>query len=407
MKILDWLGIDPMGWFLGDKEVSLRLIQMTMIVSQTSDPNDIKKAFFELLVPVRKRLPRIFSPLFVLGNISPLLLTYALHMGFRLFASRFIGGNNMSSIARTIRSYHAKGIQVNLDILGDAVFSEKEAQKYVDDYCRLFSELPKYGITASHDVSASVKISAAYSQIDPLSPDYSINVICDRLDPFFALAYASGFNIYFDALEREYRVIQFRVFERMHKKYGDTARFVLQSYFKDSLGMIDRLAEMQIRHSSPVWVRLVLGAYHSFEQYAAENRGLDIPVWTVKEDTNRNYQACFSEGIRRGLYMVSGTHNVDHILYALRHGSHETQLIRGMGEPYALGALVPKKLPVRFYVPVLLTKSFAQGVGFLIRRVDDNTGPESFLARYFGRKMKGAVRTLKDGIEEIEWREAA
>ncbi|MDP2676561.1 MAG: proline dehydrogenase family protein [bacterium] len=407
MKILDWLGVDPMGWFLGDKDVASRLIQMTMIVSQTNDPDDIKKAFFGLLEPVKDKLPRIFSLLFLSGKMSSALLAYELHIGFRIFAGRFIGGNDMPSIVRTIRSYHAKGIKVNLDILGDAVFSEKEAQKYIDDYCLLFSELPKYGINASHDVSASIKISAAYSQIDPSNPDYSVGVICNRLEPFFVLAQKFGFNIYFDALEREYREIQFRVFERMHKKYGDTARFVVQSYFKDSLGMIDRLAEMRVRHGSPVWVRLVLGAYHSFEQYTARIRGQDIPVWTVKEDTNRNFRACFSEGVRRSLCMVSGTQNADHILYALKNGSSGTQLLRGMGEPYAFGALVPQGFPVCFYVPVVLTKSFAQGIGFLIRRVDDNTGPESFLARYFGRKMKGAVRTLKEGIEEIEWRKAA
>jgi len=147
-------------------------------------------------------------------------------------------------------------------------------------------------------------------------------------------------------------------------------------------------------------VRLVLGAYHSFEQYTAQLRGWEVPVWTVKADTNRNFQMCFREGIRRSLCMVSGSQNADHILYALENGSYETQLLRGMGEPYAFGALVPQGFPVRFYVPVLLTESFAQGIGFLIRRVDDNTGPESFLARYHGTKMKEAVRVLAEGAKE-------
>ena len=405
MNVLECMGVDPMDWFLGDKEVASRLMQMTTIVSQTNDAGDIRDAFYEVLEPVHDRLPWTFAPLFASGRLSSRMLARELHWGFRLFAGRFIGGNDLSSISRTIRGYHKKKIKVNLDILGDAVFSETEAQKYVDDYCRLFSGLPKYGIDASYDVSASVKISAAYSQIDPLSLEYSVDMICDRLEPFFVLAQKTGFNIFFDALERDYREIQLRVFERYYKKYGAIARCVLQSYTTDSLEIIHRLARLHYRYGDELWVRLVLGAYHSFEQYLAELRGWHVPVWTVKEDTNRNFRACFIEGIRQGLHMVSGTHNVDHILHALVHGSYETQLIRGMGEPYAEQALIPNGLPVRFYVPVLLTSSFAQGIGFLIRRVDDNTGSESFLARFHGKKMKNAIDILQKGIQALPGRE--
>lgn len=395
MRLLDWVGVNPMKWFTGDEEVASRLIKMTKIVSQTTDADDIAQAFYEILEPVKNRLPWSFAPLFISRKLSSGVLAKELHWGFRLFAGRFIGGNDVPSIARTITEYQKKGIKVNLDILGDAVVSEREAQKYVDDYIYLFSELPKFGINIS-DISASIKISAAYSQIDLLRSAYAVDVIVARFKPFFELAQKRGFNIFSDGLERDYREIQFQIFERFYTKYGDIARFVHQSYFKDSL--FDRLIRLRAHVGADLWVRLVLGAYHAFEQYQAHLRSWDIPVETEKECTNHNFRRDFKKGITHKLHMVSGTHNMDHILFALKNGSFESQLIRGMGEPHAEEVLIPNGLPARMYVPVVLSNTFSQGIGFLIRRVDDNRGPESFLAKNSGALFKTALSQFKKEV---------
>ncbi|MBI4114859.1 MAG: proline dehydrogenase family protein [Candidatus Niyogibacteria bacterium] len=402
MKSLNPLNtIDPMVWFLGDEDVKERLAKVSRIVSQTKNKKVIQQIFYETLEPIQDRLPWPFKVLFYSGRLSPKLLAKELDFGFRLFAGRFIAGNDIPSIAKGINAYHkmgSTGSAANIDVLGDAVLSEKEAEEYVAYYMHVFQELPRY-LLPGVDVSASIKISAAFSQISPTRPEYSADVICERFDPFFAYMHKRGSHIYLDALEKDYREIQLLVFKRFYRKYGDTAANVLQSYFIDSADIQEELIREKADVGAELLNRLVMGAYHLFEQLTAELRNWQTPVHLKKENTVRNFCELWLRGIAGGLSMISGTNNARLLVFALRNGAKEIQLIFGMGEPYA-EVLNHYHVPNRFYRPILLTKSYAQGIGYLLRRVEDITGIESYLRMlYYHRNEE--LNMFEKGIKDF------
>src|SRR5205823_7670708 len=95
-------------------------------------------------------------------------------------ARQFMLGNNEKEIVATLRKLHEEDIAFTVDILGETVVSEAEADLYARRYLELLellgNELPKWPHTCKSNESprgplpalnVSVKISALYSQIHP------------------------------------------------------------------------------------------------------------------------------------------------------------------------------------------------------------------------------------------------
>lgn len=407
MKIMRRMGLDPMSWFLGDKEVAKALLQLTILVCQLNDSEQIARAFYEIMTPIRKKLPKSFLIPFFTGKISSALLAKELKTGMKIFAGKFIAGHDIPSISKTIRAYKKKGFGFTIDVLSDLCLSEKEAHDYIESYDTLITALPQH--IGNENLSASIKIYAAYSQMDKFSPQYSIDMICERFDDIFKKAERLGWHIYLDALERDYRNIHLGVFKKAYRRYGSTIRFVEQSYFPDSENVLNELARLRADAGADLWVRLVSGAYHSYEQHVASHRAWhEAPVYTRKEHTVENFKFLFRKGLGHNLTMVGGTHNADLIAYCIEMWAElfgklppVQQLIYGMGEDYG-DLLRDLGVFVLFYMPVVFGfKSFEEALGYLMRRVDDNTGPASFIREYFFN-MIVALITLEKRVREAQ-----
>src|SRR5215470_18734853 len=99
-------------------------------------------------------------------------------------ARQFIAGRNPDEVISTLRKRQARKIGFTVDVLGEAVVSEAEADKYAARYLDLLEKLARetrdwtdpFGRNAELFplVNMSVKISALYSQI---SPDASADAI--------------------------------------------------------------------------------------------------------------------------------------------------------------------------------------------------------------------------------------
>ena len=132
-------------------------------------------------------------------------------------------------------------------------------------------------------------------------------------------------------------------------------------------------------------MRLVKGAYWDHEIVEARQHGWPAPVFDVKADCDRNFEALTVRLLEaRPLVRVAvASHNLRSVAHAIaanrRTGSDdrdlELQVLRGLGDDLQ-HALAAQGFRVRTYCPV---GDLVAGMAYLVRRLLENTSNESFL----------------------------
>ncbi|MBU6403013.1 MAG: proline dehydrogenase family protein, partial [Verrucomicrobia bacterium] len=186
----------------------------------------------------------------------------------------------------------------------------------------------------------------------------------------------------------------------------DDVGLVIQAYLREAERDLDDLLAWAQRRRGRVTVRLVKGAYWDYETVLARQRGWPVPVFLHKAETDANLERLTVTLLRheRHVRLALGTHNVRSIAHALvqarRLGvdprSFELQMLHGMAEPIK-AALVRLGLRVREYAPV---GELLPGMGYLVRRLLENTSNEGFLRAKFAAHQ-AAETLLRDPAEGV------
>ncbi len=135
----------------------------------------------------------------------------------------------------------------------------------------------------------------------------------------------------------------------------------------------------------PLQIRLVKGAYWDHELAQARQQGWPAPVFEVKADCDRNFEALTRRLLSaRPLVRVAiASHNLRSVSHAIAvnrlMGSEdselELQVLRGLGDELQ-DALASRGFRARTYCPV---GDLVAGMAYLVRRLLENTSNESFL----------------------------
>ncbi|MGB5540118.1 MAG: proline dehydrogenase family protein, partial [Gammaproteobacteria bacterium] len=87
----------------------------------------------------------------------------------RGLSRRFMGGNTLPRALHTLAKLEQRGMRCSLDLLGEAVLSEREADAYQQAYLGLLAGLPQAGAgTASPEIS--LKLTSLATRIHPADP---------------------------------------------------------------------------------------------------------------------------------------------------------------------------------------------------------------------------------------------
>jgi RHH-type proline utilization regulon transcriptional repressor/proline dehydrogenase/delta 1-pyrroline-5-carboxylate dehydrogenase len=168
---------------------------------------------------------------------------------------------------------------------------------------------------------------------------------------------------------------------------GPSAGLVLQAYLRDSPELLERVLDWARTsgRTPPLTVRLVKGAYWDHEFVQATQHGWPAPVFEVKADCDRNFEALTRRLLdARPLVRVAvASHNLRSVSHAIAYnrlsgGSDrdlELQVLRGLGDQLQ-DALASRGFRVRTYCPV---GDLVAGMAYLVRRLLENTSNESFL----------------------------
>ena len=317
-------------------------------------------------------------------------------------AYKYIAGENINEVIKTIDRLRKSGMSFTIDLLGEAVITEAEAQDYLQGYLDLIEQLAqkaqdwkrKEGIDLADgeelpQVQVSVKLTAFYSQFDPLNPEGSKKKVCDRLRILLRKAGELGAAIHFDMEQYRYKDLTLQILKELLMEEEFRSRtdlgITLQAYLRDSYQDLKDIIEWAKERGNPVTVRLVKGAYWDQETIKSLQNHWSQPVYNQKAATDRNFERMTQLLLENHeyLYAAIGSHNVRSQALACAIAEtlqiparrFEMQVLYGMGDKLAQ-ALVKRGHRVRVYSPY---GKLLPGMAYLIRRLLENTANSSFV----------------------------
>ncbi|HMF81454.1 MAG TPA: L-glutamate gamma-semialdehyde dehydrogenase [Candidatus Acidoferrum sp.] len=336
-------------------------------------------------------------------------------------AHQFIAGKNPEDVIKTLRKRRSQKIGFTVDLLGEAVVSEADADEYAARYLDLLEKLARETKNWTDPlgknselfpvVNLSVKISALYSQINPADPADAIAHLAPKLRPLLRRAREVGAFINFDMESYAHKNTTLELFKTIftEEEFGNWphAGIVIQAYLRDSEADLRDLIEWGRKRGTRFAVRLVKGAYWDYETTKSLQNGWDCPVYFQKPESDANFETLTRLLLENESIVTAafGSHNVRSIAHAQAFADElgidcsrfEFQLLYGMAGPIKR-ALVEMGYRVREYCPV---GALLPGMAYLVRRLLENTSNEGFLRAKFAENVS-ANELLRDPRDLIK-----
>ncbi|MDR2322705.1 MAG: bifunctional proline dehydrogenase/L-glutamate gamma-semialdehyde dehydrogenase [Microbacterium sp.] len=339
----------------------------------------------------------------------------------REMVGHLIADARPAKLTPTIAKLRSGGARLNLNLLGEAVLGEDEAQRRLDGIHELIRR---------DDVDyVSVKVSAVVSRISMWAFDEVVEQVAERLLPLYLTAAGDPWastspksaQTFINLDMEEYRDLDLtiavftRILEDPRLKDLE-AGIVLQAYLPDALPALQELtawAKDRVDHGgAPIKVRLVKGANLAMERVEAALHGWTPAPYDTKIDTDANYLRCLDEALTpesvRAVRIGIAGHNLFDIAYAwLLAGDRGVrasvpELVEGAGAAGAGSGSAPIEFEmllgmaqgqveavgrevghVLLYVPVVKPREFDVAISYLVRRLEETASPENFLSSAF------------------------
>ena len=399
------------------------LVEMTDQAFRTRTPARVADQLTHLLDV--QGIPRFFSPLEQamlrgfqsFGEYLPGVAVPLVKEKMRRETANVILPAEPEHLAEHLRNRQSQGVRMNVNLLGEAILGEDEARRRFDQ-CVEALRMP--------DVKClSVKISTLNSQISPLARRHTVTRTADRLESLYRIAgnevdpsTGAGKFVYLDM--EEYRDLHLTadILREALDRSGlqkSLAGVALQAYLPDSFHVMRELIDWSVRRvrhgGSPLTIRLVKGANLEMERVEASIGGHPQAPFQTKIETDANYKRMLraliqgaadpaaDSPIRIGL----ASHNLFDvalgIIWADKLGvgdAVQIEMLEGMAN-HQRRALSERDRDLLLYAPACRRDGFLNAIGYLIRRLDENTGPQNFLRHSYRLEPDGdEFKTLAD-----------
>lgn len=400
-----WVDQLLMDWTMSAERLKVQLFRFIDALPRLHDPAAITSHLREYLGEAGNAVPwwiRYGVRLLPAQGLGGRLLARAAKWNAEHLARRFIAGSNVEEAVESVKRLRDRSLAFTVDLLGEATITESEAdavqKQYLDLIAGLTREvngLPEIPlIDRDHRgpiprVNVSVKLSALYSQFDPIDPDGTSRVVRRRLRPILSAARRTGAFVNFDMEQYAFKDATLRIFREVLEEpefrgWPDVG-IAVQAYLTDTEQDLRELLPWAKARGMPVWVRLVKGAYWDYETVIAAQNDWPVPVWTQKWQSDAGYERCSRLLMENHDWLrpAFGTHNVRSMAAALALADeyrvppdgYEFQMLYGMGDEFK-EVLVGLGRRVRIYTPY---GQLLPGMAYLVRRLLENTSNESFL----------------------------
>jgi len=380
---------------------------LTQLIDQSFRSSDWRRVANQIhYILTRYGIPTFFSPpekflmlLFMhAGRFLPRLTVPRVIDKMRQDSSHLIIPGEPDELASVLQSRRNKGLRININHIGEEVLGEQEALSRLNMY---IEDLKNPAIEY-----VSVKISSIFSQINPLAFDHCVGILCQRLSELYRAADSYKFvgqdgtrSSKFVYLDMEaYRDLEMTAAAFTSTLEQDEfkhtfAGMALQAYLPDSCHILHDITAWARKRvaagGSPVKVRIVKGANMEMESLEAAVFNWPLAPFDTKLETDASWKRMVEFGLQpdniKAVRLGVASHNLLDLAFAYlvarANGVMDYftfEMIEGMAN-HVRRAIQETGQEMIVYVPVAEKDQFLNAIAYLIRRLDENTGPKNFL----------------------------
>ena len=406
-KVRDQLRWDDklLSWTMDNPGLRVQMFRLIDCLPALTTKAEVARHLQEYLGDPSVELPQALKGLLNFTNPDSMpgqVAATTLSTAVEALARKYIAGENLNQALKTIEQLRNQSMTFTMDVLGEAVVTETEASAYLQQYLDLMEQLT----TAAQNwrridqidtadgvdlpkVQVTVKLTAFYSQFDPLDVAGSRAKVGERIRQLLRRAQEIGAALHFDMEQYRYKDATLETLKDLllEAEFRDRTDIglTLQAYLRDSYWDLKDLVEWAKKRGKPVTVRLVKGAYWDQETIIARQNHWSTPVYNHKSSTDANFERMTQLLLENHeyLYAAIGSHNVRSQAHAIAIAQSlaiprrniEFQVLYGMADNLA-AALAKQGHRVRVYCPY---GDLIPGMSYLIRRLLENTANSSFL----------------------------
>ncbi len=403
----------------GDRRTTKRLHQLVddpagvaftmQFVDRVIRPDDARVAAHQLheLAAGGAPLPRFLSTLdrlllragAALAPRLPRLVMPLTRRRMRQIVGHLVVDAHDRPLERHLGARRRQGFDLNVNLLGEAVLGEREAQRRLQATIDLLDD--------ENVDYVSVKISGIASQLNHWAWDDSLDRIAERLRTVLRAAARSGTFVNLDMEEYHDLELTVAAFCRVlgeDEFLATEAGIVLQAYLPDALGALEQLVDWaggrHRRGGADIKIRLVKGANLAMERVDAAMHGWTQAPYDTKAETDANYKRCLDwvcTPVRlRAVRIGVGSHNLFDVAWASlladRRGVADRvgiEMLEGMA-PAQARVIRDARSSLLLYTPVVDPADFDVAIAYLFRRLEENAAAGNFL-RVLGDLRPGST----------------
>lgn len=408
-----WWDDRILSWAMADESVKVQMFRFVDVLPMLRSHESIVRHLHEYFEDVRKHLPwaaRIGLDLSQPNSVLGRALALNARSNARRMASRFIAGSSVEEVHSTVDKLRSENLTFTLDLLGEAVISEVEAEAYLQSYLDLIEGLAPRTRKWSENVqldwdsqghlprtNVSIKLSALCSQFKPTDPTGTMAAVQPRLRTLLRAAIKHDAYLHIDMEQNSYKPLTLEIFKQtlMEKEFRDfdNVGIVIQAYQPQAEKDLKDLLKWTKKRKTPIWIRLVKGAYWDFETITSQYNHWPIPVFQEKWESDANFEKLTHILLKNYQWLrpAFGSHNMRSLAHAIAAAheldvppsAYEIQMLYGMGKEQAQ-VFAEMGHRVRIYTP------FGEpipGMAYLVRRLLENTSNDSFLRQSFAEHV--------------------
>ncbi len=361
--------------------------QISSLIREEGVPqffSTVEKAAIHLFVGVGKHFSRMTVPKLI--------------EQMRASSSRAIIPGEPEPLHAHLKKRREQRVPMNINHLGEAVLGEQEAAHRLATYIKDMED---------PDIEyISIKISTIASQISSLAFNDTVATLKERLSTIYRAAKKNpytrldGFRVpkFVNLDMEEYRDLDITyeafIATLNQEEFRDySAGIVLQAYLPDSFAIQRQLTawarERVAQGGAPIKLRIVKGANMEMEKLESALNNWPLATYDNKLEVDANFKRMVTYGMHpdhiSAVHLGIASHNLFELAYACTLAKANNvseffnfEMLEGMAD-HIRRALQETSGEVLLYAPVAGKDEFINAIGYLIRRLDENTAPENFL----------------------------
>ena len=267
----------------------------------------------------------------LINNLIIQILPFLPKFLVKIVASPYIAGTTDEEMLQNVEKLNRKGFKVAIDILGEHVKTENEAEEITKRYSRIYDEINKRNLLAN----ISIKLTH-------IGQDLGIDIVRNNLSKLVEAAKKNNNFLRLDMENVPYTSETIQLYKEMFNNYNQIG-IVIQAYLHRSIDDIKALSNDKFN------VRICKGIY-------VEDPHL---VLNDYNDIRENYISLVKESLNNGSYVGIATHDEFLIdsLYSwilennISKDRYEFQVLHGVPMQKKLKKLMEDGNIVRVYLP--------------------------------------------------------